>query len=181
MIETKRLVLRPVQEEDESDIFEYSRNKNVGPNAGWKPHESVEETRAVMKEIFLGKRDVFGMILRENDRLIGTIGLVEDDKRQYDGVKMLGYALAEPYWGRGLMTEAARAVAEYGLSRYCAISAYCYTQNRRSQRVLEKCGLNTGLEIPFLEFERLVSEKILLAGKGREICGDCQWAYICHK
>ena len=42
MIETKRLVLRPVQEEDESDIFEYSRNKNVGPNAGWKPHESVE-------------------------------------------------------------------------------------------------------------------------------------------
>mgnify|MGYP002572899257 CR=1 FL=1 len=50
-----------------------------------------------------------------------------------------------------------------------------------SKNFLEKCGLNTGLEIPFLEFERLVSEKILLAGKGREICGDCQWAYICHK
>ena len=159
MIETKRLVLRPVQEEDESDIFEYSRNKNVGPNAGWKPHESVEETRAVMKEIFLGKRDVFGMILKENDRLIGTIGLVEDDKRQYDGVKMLGYALAEPYWGRGLMTEAARAVAEYGLSRYCAISAYCYTQNRRSQRVLEKCGFE--YEGTLLLCEKLFDGRIM--------------------
>ena len=53
--------------------------------------------------------------------------------------------------------------------------------SRYDAGVLKKCGLNTGLESSFLEFERLVSEKILLAGKGREICGDCQWAYICHK
>ena len=48
MIETERLLLRPVTEQDAEDIYEYSNSKNVGPNAGWKPHESIEETREIM-------------------------------------------------------------------------------------------------------------------------------------
>ena len=42
-IETERLLLRPWRLEDAADMYAYAKNPNVGPNAGWKPHESVEE------------------------------------------------------------------------------------------------------------------------------------------
>ena len=45
MLTTERLVLRPWQEEDAESLYRYACNGQVGPAAGWKPHESVEESR----------------------------------------------------------------------------------------------------------------------------------------
>ena len=141
-LETERLILRNIIPEDERDIFEYSQNPNVGINAGWKPHETIEETRAVMNTIFIGQPDVFGIVLKSTRRVIGSIGLVNDPKRSNDEVRMLGYALGEPYWGRGYMTECAKMIIEYGFDvlNLMYISAYCYPFNERSQNVLKKCG-----------------------------------------
>ena len=140
-IETERLLLRPVKKEDAQDIYEYSTSENVGPNAGWKPHESLEETRDIVDAVFL-QPHVFGMVLKESNKLIGTIGLLDDPKREYAGAKMLGYALGEAYWGHGYMTEAAEAIVYYGfkLLGLRLISAYCYPFNVRSKRVLTKLG-----------------------------------------
>ncbi len=46
--------------------------------------------------------------------------------------------------------------------------------------VLQRCGLRVGDEIPFAEFQKLVTEKIILTGEREKICGDCQWTEICH-
>lgn len=142
-IETPRLVLRPVTEEDEEDVFEYSKSEQVGPNAGWKPHANKAETREVMRAFFLDKENVFGIVLKETGKVIGTIGLVPDPKRENDQARSVGYAIGEAYWGKGLMTEAAQALIRYGFEtlRVGVISAYCYPYNDRSKRVIEKCGL----------------------------------------
>lgn len=55
-IVTQRLLLRPILQSDDHDIYTYSKGANVGPNAGWKPHESIEETRKIMKAVFLDKK-----------------------------------------------------------------------------------------------------------------------------
>lgn len=139
---TERLCLRNLSIEDIPDIYAYSKEPNVGPNAGWKPHESFEETTEIAKEVFLEKQTVWGITIKGEDRVIGTIGLIEDSKRENDRVRMLGYAISEAYWGRGIMTEAAKAVIEYGF-KYMdldLISAYCYPFNERSKKVLRKCG-----------------------------------------
>ena len=47
-IETERLILRPFEESDLDDFYEYAKNDNVGPNAGWKPHESKEESEKIL-------------------------------------------------------------------------------------------------------------------------------------
>ena len=47
--------------------------------------------------------------------------------------------------------------------------------------VLEYCGLESGQRITFHELETLVETRILQAGNGRKICGDCEWGSICHK
>jgi len=142
MIETKRLILREVVASDAEDIFAYSRGPNTGLNAGWKPHETLGETREIMKEVFLDQESVFGIVLKETNKLIGNIGLIKDYMRENDSVRMLGYALGEDFWGQGFMTEAAEVVIEFGFEtmQLDLISATCFPFNVRSRRVLKKLG-----------------------------------------
>ena len=141
-IETKRLILRPITEDDAEGIFAYSKNENVGVNAGWKANANIEETREIMKIIFLGKENVYGIESKETGKLLGTIGLIDDPKRQNNKARMLGYAIGEEYWGNGYTTEAAQALIQHGFEtlNLDLISACCYPSNKRSKRVLEKCG-----------------------------------------
>lgn len=141
-ITTERLILRPMTMADVNDVFEYSKNINVGPNAGWKPHESIEESTLIMESIFVGKDGIFGIELRESGKLIGSVGLVNDAKRENENVRMVGYSIGEEYWGNGYMTEAVKALIIYGFEemKLDMISAYCYPHNQRSKRVLSKCG-----------------------------------------
>lgn len=141
-IETERLILRPIEENDAEAIFEYSRGENVGPNAGWKPHDNIEETREVMKLVFLDREFVFGMELKETGKQFGSIGMVPDPKRQNEKARMIGYAIGENYWGKGFMTEAVLAIIRFGFEELGLdlVSAYCYPFNERSKNVLKKCG-----------------------------------------
>ena len=143
-ITTPRLLLRSVTEGDAEDIFEYSKNPAVGLNAGWKPHETIEDTRELMRLIFIGQPVSFGIVLPENGKMIGTLGLINDPKREFDGARMLGYSLSEDYKGRGYMTEAVAAVIDYSFHQdgIELISAYCYPHNKASQRVIEKNGFS---------------------------------------
>ena len=49
-LETERLVLRMYTEDDAEGLFAYASNPNVGPRAGWKPHESPEESLEIIRE-----------------------------------------------------------------------------------------------------------------------------------
>lgn len=157
---TERLLLRPILQSDDHDIYTYSKGANVGPNAGWKPHESIEETRKIMKAVFLDKEDIFGIILLTTDKLIGSLGLMEDPKRENDKARMLGYALSELYWGNGYMSEAANAVVRYGFAelKLDLISAYCYPHNERSKGVLKELGFH--YEGTLCKCEKLYNGKV---------------------
>jgi [ribosomal protein S5]-alanine N-acetyltransferase len=54
----------------------------------------------------------------------------------------IGYWLAEPFWGRGIMTEAVRAVVEAAFAEpdFYRIFAPVFSWNAASMRVLEKAG-----------------------------------------
>lgn len=140
ILHTQRLIIRPIQIDDLDDVYEYSSTPNVGPNAGWKPHESKEETLEIMNTIFFDKETVWGIGLKEIGKIIGSIGLIDDPKRQYNLVKMIGYAMSESYWGQGIMTEATNEVLRFGFEELHleAISAYCFPFNQRSRNILEK-------------------------------------------
>lgn len=48
------------------------------------------------------------------------------------------------------------------------------------RQVLQRCGLEAGTTMLYLQFQSLVYEKILIPGKREEICGNCQWNDLCH-
>ncbi len=146
-IETARLVLRPWRMEDAEDLYEYAKDPEVGLNAGWKPHDSLEESREIIKMFTDPEKPgiLFAIEEKESGKVIGSLGIEEDGRRpNVDGVFSLGYALSHVFWGRGLMTEAVNAAADYVFQslRASLFSVTHYPFNLRSKRVIEKAGFH---------------------------------------
>ncbi len=144
ILETRRLLLRPFRDEDAPDVYEYGRDPRVGPIAGWPPHQSLEESRAVIRTVF-SVPGVFAMVLRETEKVIGSVGFVGSHPagaRPDCPDDEIGYAMSPLFWGRGLMPEAVNAVLEYGFTDLGLRRIWCghYAANWRSARVIEKCG-----------------------------------------
>ncbi len=142
---TERLVLRPLVESDADDVFAYCSDPDIGLDAGWPPHRTREDSRAFVEDIASAPH-VFGVFERAahgaTGPCIGSVGLLRDPQRRNPDCLMLGYALSKAAWGKGYMTEAAREVLRYGFEELGLgmISCTCYPSNRRSARVIEKCG-----------------------------------------
>lgn len=136
-----RLLLQLWKVDDDKELFAYASNPNVGPHAGWKPHESVEESRKIIEEIFL-TNIVFKIVLKDNNKTIGSIGLEPDKRREGVLSKELGYSLDENYWNQGIMTEASKLVIDYGFKELGleVIAIQTGPENIRSQKVIQKLG-----------------------------------------
>ncbi len=143
-IETPRLLLRAWCEADLDDFFEYASVPGVGEAAGWNHHESIEVSKRIL-DGFIGEKKTFALLLKENAKVIGSLGLEELDPDPLDDGKFgreIGYVLSKEYWGRGLMTEAVHAVIDYcfRVLDYDFLTCGHFVQNSRSRRVIEKNG-----------------------------------------
>ena len=139
-IETERLLLRPFRESDAEAFFKCCQNPNIGNNAGWKPHGSLEESQEILRSVFISQSGIWAITLKEDGRLIGSVGIIPDPKRENPQARMLGYWLDESHWGKGYMTEAVQSVLDYGFNtlQLSLITANCYPHNERSQQVLKR-------------------------------------------
>ena len=141
-LETKHTILRPFTEADAEDLFAYAKDPRVGPIAGWKPHESVEESREIIRTVFSAP-NTFAVVDRETGRVIGSAGFVRHDKAgDNEKIQAIGYALSPDYWGRGIMSEAAAELLRFGFEDLGLEEIWCthYRENARSRRVIEKSG-----------------------------------------
>ena len=143
-LETERLVLRPWRDEDAEELFRYACDPRIGPIAGWPPHESVEESRRIIRDV-LSAPETYAVVLKETGLPVGSIGLLFGDAANADVANdeaEIGYWIGVPFWGRGLIPEAVcelerHAFEDLGLrGLWCG----CYDGNHNSARVQEKCG-----------------------------------------
>ncbi len=140
-LETDRLILRSFVEEDLDDLFEYAQSPDVGPNAGWPPHKTKEDSIKILK-MFMEKDEVWAIVEKKSNKVIGSYGLHRDLKRDNDKSKMIGYVLSDKFWGNGYVPEATKRVLEYAFDELDLniISVYHFPFNERSKRVIEKSG-----------------------------------------
>lgn len=140
-IRTERLIMRPWKKNDAEALYSYAKNPAVGPNAGWKPHESVKESLMIIKKLFIPNQ-VWAIVEVESGEIVGSIGFEDDTHRPDLASRELGYSLRQESWGQGIMTEAAKAVIEYGFRNLGLelISILTSPENQRSQGVIKKCG-----------------------------------------
>ena len=146
-LETPRLRLRPLRLTDVDDVFAYASNPNLTRYTLWDTHRTREDSfrfvhNYAQSRYEEGHADPLGLILKDGpDAVIGTVGVFWNTRE--NRALELGYALAEPYWGRGLIAEAGRAVIDYAFASTDAlrVQAHHMAENVASGRVLEKLGL----------------------------------------
>ena len=145
MLRTKRLILRRWEESDAEDLYKYAKDPEVGPLAGWKPHESVDESREIIKNALSGP-EAYAVCLKVDGKAIGAIELMlggssVNEIKNADECE-LGYWLAKPFWGQGLIPEAAREMLRRAFEDLGMQKVWCayYDGNDKSKRVQEKLG-----------------------------------------
>ena len=142
--ETQRLVLRPWQETDAEDLYEYASDPRVGPAAGWPVHTSVDNSRDIIRNV-LSAPETYAVVLKENGRAVGSVGLKiahASDLGIPETEAEFGCWLGVPYWGQGLIPEAVKALTEYAFETLQLEKLWYgyYDENTKSKRVCEKCG-----------------------------------------
>lgn len=141
---TERLVLRPFAEQDAPSVERLAGERRVAEATLEIPHPyprgGGREWIATLEPAWEAGD---GLVLAVTDGATGEIlGAVGLDIDAPQASAELGYWIGLPYWGRGVATEAARAVVEFaaslGLQR---ITAQHFATNPASGRVLRKAGL----------------------------------------
>ncbi len=163
MFETKRLILRRWKVSDAEDLYKYASDPDVGPIAGWPPHQSVGESRDVIKNVFNGK-EAYAICLKEDGIAIGAIELKlngHTDMTDQDDECELGYWLGKPFWGQGIMPETVKEMLRHAFEDICMSKVWCgyYEGNTKSKRVQEKCGFryqrkSEGVDVPLMHEKR---------------------------
>jgi [ribosomal protein S5]-alanine N-acetyltransferase len=144
-IETKRLILRKITKEDVPSVFAYASNSLVSQYVMWNTHKSLADSAAfvtyVLNQYHNGQVAPWAIELKENGEMIGTVDFVwwKPNHRSAE----FGYVLSPLYWKQGIMTEAVKALIDFGFTKMDLnrIQARCYVENVASERIMQKAGL----------------------------------------
>lgn len=139
-IQTKRLVLRPWEDDDAYECFKIARNPRIGPACGWVPHKSLDESRKIVRDVLMVPGNY--AIQLKDGALIGNIGFKKGDVMENDRQREIGCWLDESYWHYGYMSEALQALIDEAFThlRLEALWYDCYSDNKRSERVALRNG-----------------------------------------
>ncbi len=149
-LSTQRLLLRGLELSDALAIFAYARDPEVAKWTLWSAHESPADSRAFIREYAFPsyarrQHEPYGLILKDDPsrEVVGTVGCFRSDGSTKDLRLEMGYALARPHWGKGLMAEAGAEVLRhlFATTAVDRIQARCKVENVGSARVLEKLGM----------------------------------------
>lgn len=144
-LSTERLLLRRMTMKDAPDIFEYSRDPEVARYVLWTAQKNISEAKEYVRYMTKLYRDdlpsSWGIVDKASGKLVGTIGYMAFSAE--NASVEIGYSLARWLWGKGMMTEALRAVIDYTFDAMDVnrIEAQHELENPSSGRVMEKCGM----------------------------------------
>ncbi|QQK07999.1 GNAT family N-acetyltransferase [Miniphocaeibacter halophilus] len=144
-LETDRLILRSWEITDLEDFYEYASVEGVGELAGWDHHQNIEESKKIL-DMFIKDKKVFAIELKENNKVIGSLGIeeYEDELEELNLLKggEIGFVISKEYWGRKIAPEAVLKVIDYCFNElgYDFLVCSHFIENKQSKRVIEKSG-----------------------------------------
>ncbi|SFQ41281.1 ribosomal-protein-alanine N-acetyltransferase [Psychrobacillus psychrotolerans] len=164
ILETERLILRKVTEEDIEDMYLYGSDEEVSKYVTWNTHETIADTKGFV-EFVLNKYEnkqvsPWGIEYKENGKFIGTIDFVWWQPNHK--IAEIGYVISKDYWGKGLTTEVAKELVKFGFEEMdlVRVQARCDVENIASARVMEKAGMT---------LEGIIRKGIFVKGEHRDL------------
>ena len=156
-IETKRFILRKVEEKDAEYIFKILSDKDVIENLNMDIHKNISDTENMLKEYFeeneKGNKYPFSIIDKETNKLVGVF-LIKLDLYDEDCFEFTVY-ISKEEWGKGIYTEVLPYMTKFAFEKIGTgnFRGFVMEKNIASSKVLEKCGfeLEKIFEVPGLE------------------------------
>ena len=148
-MESERILLRPWLESDAETLYKYASDPELGPRAGWPPHNNVEESLEVIRKFFLNDF-TWAVVLKATGEVVGCVGYHPNSMSNLEIGEdecEVGYWIARPYWDMGICTEALQMVVDHCFNEkgFATLWGSFFTSNPASGRVMEKCGfVDTG-------------------------------------
>ncbi len=165
-LSTDRLSLRPFRMSDAPDVQRLAGDYDVAKGTLVIPHpypdgEAERWIASLQRDEEAGTLVTFAIVLREEGRVIGFIGL--DIAAAHQQARM-SYWLGQPYWNHGYCTEAVRAVLVHGFQQLQLHRIYAphFLNNPASGQVLKKVGMvyEGRLREHYLRFGRYVDVEL---------------------
>lgn len=142
VMETERLILRPLTVADSKDVLEWCSDERVSRFMSYTGYNDINIAVDWLNSLSDEKSEWnWGFVLKENGKLIGSGSIGPDNYMQ--GYWGIGYNIRYDCWNKGYTTEAMKAIisfayTELGVNKICSDHA---VDNPASGRVMEKCGL----------------------------------------
>lgn len=153
VLKTERLKLRLISGNDVQTIFRLYADARVMQQRGEPVFEKEEQVQKLIfhwRKLFAEENGIrWGIEFKQSGKLIGTVGIKKIFHRHFRAD--IGYDLDPNWWNRGIMTEAVKAITEYGFTKMNlhSFEANITPDHIASRRVLEKLGFK--LEAHFRE------------------------------
>lgn len=141
-LETKRLILRPFNINDASDMYNgWTSDEEVTKYVTWNTHKNIAETINLLNiwitQYSKEERINFAITLKDNNELIGGIDVVG----YLDGIPVLGYCISRKHWNKGYASEATQEVINFLFSLgHNEIIIDAMIENISSNKVIQKCN-----------------------------------------
>jgi len=136
-------VMRPWFKTDAAQLAVVANNKDIADNLrdGFPFPYSYQDAINWLEMIIPQNYPVRFFAITVDKNIAGSIGLVSKTDIYRKNMEM-GYYLVPEYWGRGIITEAVKAITSYAFREFDIIRIYAepFADNPGSRRVLEKAG-----------------------------------------
>lgn len=134
--------LRPFRPSDAESLVKYANNPRIARNmTNGFPHPYTLENAKAFIKMATSVEPAHILAIEVDGEVVGAGGIHPQADIMCKNAE-LGYWLAEPFWGKGIMTEVVRQMVDYGFGNWDVnrIFARPFGSNTGSQRVLEKVG-----------------------------------------
>ena len=134
--------LRPFKDTDLTSLVKYANNFNVAKYlTNQFPYPYTEEDGRKFISSVANHDPVNVFAIESNGEAVGAIGIFPQTDIHEKNAE-IGYWLAEPFWGNGIIARAIEQIVEYGFKTFniTRIFARPFSNNPASHRALEKAG-----------------------------------------
>jgi uncharacterized cupin superfamily protein/RimJ/RimL family protein N-acetyltransferase len=145
ILETDRLILRPIETSDASDIFDYAKDLETTKYVTWEAHQSIANSEKHIKWVhdnYLAGILMYAICLKEDPQtMIGDVSAFWSSRP--NKVMELGTILNRKYWGKGIIPEALERLIQHcwETQDIVRIQARCMKENKACYRMMEKVGM----------------------------------------
>lgn len=153
VLETQRLILRPLTIDDSDAVFQWVSDESVARYMVYNTYTSINEAANWLTSIQESDEEYhFGFVRKEDNLLVGSGSIGPDEGRV--GFWRFGYNLRKDCWGNGYATEATKAMMKFAYEHFgiTSFSSSHVEQNKASGHVMEKCGLHF---VKYGQFQKL--------------------------